>query len=309
MSQISYINEFNEKNKIFDFMRWNKLAFFILGLLIIFSFVFIFMIKFNWGVDFTGGTVIEINLETAVDLNLIRSTLIQSGFNKPIVSTAGSKSIMIKIHSYFNSKNSDDLSSKLINAINKNIKQKIIINHIDFVGPSVGIDLIKNGVIALLCAIASVLLYVGFRFDWYLAFGIVVALFSDLIITCGFLSLFHIEIDLTILASLMSVIGYSLNDKIVISDRIRENTRHIKSFSYYEIINISLNQVLKRTLITSLITSIMVIILLLFGGSLLTGFSLTMLIGLIFGTLSSIYVFLSLALIAHSINNRVFLYQ
>ncbi|HBH69352.1 MAG TPA: protein translocase subunit SecF, partial [Erwinia persicina] len=165
-----------------------------------------------------------------------------------------------------------------------------------FVGPSVGSDLAQAGGVALLSALIAILIYIGFRFEWRLALGTVLALAHDVIITAGLLSLFHVEIDLTIIASLMSVIGYSLNDKIVVSDRIRENFRKIRRGSSYDITNVSLTQTLSRTIITSVTTLAMVMILFVFGGALLKGFSLTMLIGITIGTISSIYVSSALAL-------------
>ncbi len=149
---------------------------------------------------------------------------------------------------------------------------------------------------ALMAALLSILVYVGFRFEWRLAAGVVIALAHDVIITLGILSLFHIEIDLTIVASLMSVIGYSLNDSIVVSDRIRENFRKIRRGTPYEIFNVSLTQTLHRTLITSGTTLMVILMLYLFGGPVLEGFSLTMLIGVSIGTASSIYVASALAL-------------
>ncbi len=159
-----------------------------------------------------------------------------------------------------------------------------------------GADLAQTGAMALLVALISILVYVGFRFEWRLAAGVVIALAHDVIITLGILSLFHIEIDLTIVASLMSVIGYSLNDSIVVSDRIRENFRKIRRGTPYEIFNVSLTQTLHRTLITSGTTLVVILMLYLFGGPVLEGFSLTMLIGVSIGTASSIYVASALAL-------------
>ncbi|MBK4775860.1 protein translocase subunit SecF [Candidatus Pantoea edessiphila] len=306
MIQISDISKSYEGYKTIDFMRWNKLAFLILLFLVI-SFIFIiYIFNFNWSIDFTGGTVIEANFEKSIDTDQLRDQLIKIGFNSPIVHNLGdSKSIIIKIRPQLDLERSKQFSSNQIISVIKSItKQKTTINRIDSVGPSIGSDLTFNGFIALLFAIVAIFLYIGIRFEWYIAFGTVVALLSDLVITCGILSLLCIEIDLTIIASLMSVIGYSLNDKIVISDRIRENSRKMQTTSYYDIINISLNQVLKRTLMTSFITLIIVLILLIFGGYLLKGFSLTMVIGIIVGTISSIYISLSLALITSIIKNK-----
>ncbi|MDI7507136.1 protein translocase subunit SecF, partial [Cronobacter dublinensis] len=183
-----------------------------------------------------------------------------------------------------------------LNVINEATGQNAAVKRIEFVGPSVGADLAQAGAMALLVALISILVYVGFRFEWRLAAGVVIALAHDVIITMGILSLFQIEIDLTIIASLMSVIGYSLNDSIVVSDRIRENFRKIRRGTPYEIFNVSLTQTLQRTLITSGTTLVVILMLYLFGGAMLKGFSLTMLIGVSIGTASSIYVASALAL-------------
>ena len=161
---------------------------------------------------------------------------------------------------------------------------------------NVGSELAQTGAMALLSALICILIYVGFRFEWRLALGAVISLAHDVVITLGILSLFQIEVDLTIVASLMSVIGYSLNDSIVVSDRIRENFRKIRRGTSYEIMNVSLTQTLSRTIMTSATTLLVVLMLYIFGGSMLKGFSLVMLIGVSFGTVSSIYVASALAL-------------
>lgn len=189
-----------------------------------------------------------------------------------------------------------ELGSKVVTVINESTSQNAAVKRIEFVGPSVGADLAQTGATALIAALVCILIYVGFRFEWRLAAGVVIATAHDVVITMGVLSLFHIEIDLTIVASLMSVIGYSLNDSIVVSDRIRENFRKIRRGTPYEIFNVSLTQTLHRTLITSGTTLMVILMLFLFGGPILEGFSLTMLIGVSIGTASSIYVASALAL-------------
>ncbi len=189
-----------------------------------------------------------------------------------------------------------ELGKTVINVINKNIDESAVVKRIEFVGPSVGAELAQTGAMALIAALICILIYVAMRFEWRLALGAVIALAHDVIITLGVLSLFHIEIDLTIVASLMSVIGYSLNDSIVVSDRIRENFRKIRRGTSYEIMNVSLTQTLSRTIMTSATTLLVVLMLYIFGGAMLKGFSLVMLIGVSIGTISSIYVASALAL-------------
>ncbi|WP_443112758.1 protein translocase subunit SecF [Erwinia sp. SLM-02] len=286
----------NHGRKVVDFMRWDTLAFIISGLLLIISVAIMGVRGFNWGLDFTGGTVIEINLENPTDLDVMRESLVKAGFAEPQVQNFGSsRDVMVRMSP--NEGNAgQELGSKVLAVINDTTQQHATVKRIEFVGPTVGSDLATAGGMALLSALIAILIYIGFRFEWRLALGTVLALAHDVVITMGLLSLFHVEIDLTIVASLMSVIGYSLNDKIVVSDRIRENFRKIRRGSSYDITNVSLTQTLSRTIITSATTLAMVMILFVFGGELLKGFSLTMLIGITIGTISSIYVSSALAL-------------
>jgi len=296
VSQEHSVEQMNHGRKVYDFMRWDTLAFAISVLLLIASVAIMGVRGFNWGLDFTGGTVIEINLEQPVELDMLRTSLEKSGFDEPQVQNFGSSRDVIVRMSPREGNAGQELGAKVLATINQTTQQQATVKRIEFVGPSVGSDLAQAGGMALLSALIAILIYIGFRFEWRLALGTVLALAHDVIITAGLLSLFHVEIDLTIIASLMSVIGYSLNDKIVVSDRIRENFRKIRRGSSYDITNVSLTQTLSRTIITSVTTLAMVMILFVFGGALLKGFSLTMLIGITIGTISSIYVSSALAL-------------
>jgi preprotein translocase subunit SecF len=246
--------------------------------------------------DFTGGTVIEISLEQPANLDLMRDTLEKAGFQDPIIQNFGSsRDVMVRMPPAVGTAG-QELGNKVIGVINESVDKNASVKRIEFVGPSVGAELAQTGGMALLVALICILIYVGFRFEWRLALGAVISLAHDVVITMGVLSLFHIEIDLTIVASLMSVIGYSLNDSIVVSDRIRENFRKIRRGTPYEIMNVSLTQTLSRTIMTSATTLMVVLMLYIFGGAMLQGFSLTMLIGVSIGTISSIYVASALAL-------------
>ena len=293
MAQEYTVEQLNHGRKVWDFMRWDYWAFGISGFLLILSIVIMGVKGFNWGLDFTGGTVIEITLEKPVDMDQMRESLQKAGFEEPLLQNFGSsRDIMVRMPPVHDANGSQELGSKVVQVINETTSQDATVKRIEFVGPSVGADLAQTGAMALLVALISILIYVGFRFEWRLAAGVVIALAHDVVITMGILSFFHIEIDLTIVASLMSVIGYSLNDSIVVSDRIRENFRKIRRGTPYEIFNVSLTQTLHRTF-----TTLMVILMLfLFGGPVLEGFSLTMLIGVSIGTASSIYVASALAL-------------
>nr|WP_216660456.1 MULTISPECIES: protein translocase subunit SecF [unclassified Brenneria] len=277
-------------------MRWDNVAFLISGTLLILSLIVMGVRGFNWGLDFTGGTVIEINLEKPADLDLIRDSLEQAGFHDPLIQNFGSsRDVMVRMPPSIGT-SGQELGNRVLSVINQGTEQHATVKRIEFVGPSVGSDLAQAGGMALLSALICILIYVGFRFEWRLALGAVIALAHDVIITMGVLSLFKIEIDLTIVASLMSVIGYSLNDSIVVSDRIRENFRKIRRGTPYEIMNVSLTQTLSRTIMTSATTLVVVLMLYIFGGAMLEGFSLAMLIGVSIGTVSSIYVASALAL-------------
>ncbi|SLM64060.1 MULTISPECIES: protein translocase subunit SecF [Dickeya] len=297
MAQEYTVEQLNYGRKVYDFMRWDYWAFGLSGLLLLLSIAVMGVRGFNWGLDFTGGTVIEISLEKSADLEQMREALQKAGFADPLVQNFGSsRDIMVRMPPAHDEVGGQALGSKVVSVINESTSQNAAVKRIEFVGPSVGADLAQNGAMALMAALICILVYVGFRFEWRLAAGVVIALAHDVLITMGVLSLFRIEIDLTTVASLMSVIGYSLNDSIVVSDRIRENFRKIRRGTPYEIFNVSLTQTLHRTLITSGTTLVVILMLYLFGGAMLQGFSLTMLIGVTIGTVSSIYVASALAL-------------
>nr|ELR5174003.1 protein translocase subunit SecF [Providencia rettgeri]ELR5197237.1 protein translocase subunit SecF [Providencia rettgeri] len=296
MAQDYSVEQLNYGRKVYDFMRWDNVAFGISIVLLIASFVIIGLKGFNWGLDFTGGTVIEINLSQPADLDKIRDSLSNSAHKDSLIQNFGSsRDIMIRIPPIEGAAG-QEVGKEIITIINQSVDDKATVKRIEFVGPSVGAELAQTGALALLTALICILVYVGFRFEWRLAAGAVLSLAHDVVITLGILSLFHIEIDMTIVASLMSVIGYSLNDSIVVSDRIRENFRKIRRGTPYEIMNVSLTQTLSRTIMTSATTLLVVLMLYLFGGTMLEGFSLVMLIGVTIGTISSIYVASALAL-------------
>ncbi len=229
-------------------------------------------------------------------MDVMREALQKAGYEEPQLQNFGSShDIMVRMPPTEGETGGQVLGSKVVTIINEATNQNAAVKRIEFVGPSVGADLAQTGAMALLVALisSSFMSVSALSGDWR---QVVIALAHDVIITLGILSLFHIEIDLTIVASLMSVIGYSLNDSIVVSDRIRENFRKIRRGTPYEIFNVSLTQTLHRTLITSGTTLVVILMLYLFGGPVLEGFSLTMLIGVSIGTASSIYVASALAL-------------
>lgn len=297
MVNTSTIKPLNHGYKVIDFMRWDYFAFTISIILLILSITVISLKGFNWGLDFTGGTVIEVNLKKPVDLNKIRTILMNNNHQEPLIQNFGSsQNIIIRLPLTKDVVGDQGINKSVTSVIKKNIDDQAIVKRIEFIGPSVGSELAQTGVLALLAALICILIYVGFRFEWRLSAGVVMSLVHDIIITLGIMSIFQIELNMIIIASLMSVIGYSLNDSIVVSDRIRENFRKIRRATSYEIVNISLTQTLSRTFITSGISLLVVLMLYLFGGFMLKGFSLVMLIGVTIGTVSSIYIASAIAL-------------
>ncbi|OCF92574.1 protein-export membrane protein SecF [Gilliamella sp. wkB7] len=291
------VRELNHGRRVLDFLKFGFVAFVISMLLVVASFVIIFVKGFNLGQDFTGGTTVEITVTKDVNLDDLRNSLRNAGYHEPIVQYYGSsKDIIIRLPS---AKQEDDdtssvidnaLGTKISNLIHKEIDEDAQIKRIEFVGPTVGAELAQDGILAICAALVCILIYIAFRFEWRFGTGAVVALAHDVVITAGYLSLFERELDLTIIAAMLSIIGYSLNDTIVVFDRIRENFRKIRRASPYDVINISLTQTLHRTLMTSGTTLAVVVILYIFGGSMLKGFSETLGVGIVLGTISSIYV-------------------
>nr|WP_218057140.1 protein translocase subunit SecF [Gilliamella apicola] len=290
------VRELNHGRRVLDFLKFGFVAFVISMLLVVASFVVIFVKGFNLGQDFTGGTTVELTVTKNVNLDDIRNSLRDAGYHEPIVQYYGSsKDIIIRLPSAKQEDNTSSaidnaLGTKISNLIHKDIDADAQIKRIEFVGPTVGAELAQDGILAICAALVCILIYIAFRFEWRFGTGAVVALAHDVVITAGYLSLFERELDLTIIAAMLSIIGYSLNDTIVVFDRIRENFRKIRRAEPYDVINISLTQTLHRTLMTSGTTLVVVIILYIFGGSMLKGFSETLGVGIVLGTISSIYV-------------------
>ena len=241
----------------------------------------------NLGLDFSGGTLIEVSYEEAADLIEIRDLMTSNGFDDFQVVNFGSNSdVLIKVADKNGNSQLGDVIYKFLQADDPSTELK----RIEFVGPQIGTELRDQGGLGMLVALGMILLYVAFRFQYKFALGAVAALAHDVIIIFGLFSLFSWDFDLTVLAALLAVIGYSLNDTIVVSDRIRENFRGERGFEPHEIVNRSINQTLSRTLITSLTTLLVLLALFFFGGDMIKGFSQALIIGVLIGTYSSIYV-------------------
>ena len=241
----------------------------------------------NLGLDFSGGTLIEVSYEEAADLIEIRDLMTNNGFDDFQVVNFGSNSdVLIKVADKDGNSQLGDVIYKFLQDADTSTELK----RIEFVGPQIGSELRDQGGLGMLVALGMILLYVAFRFQYKFALGAVAALAHDVIIIFGLFSLFSWDFDLTVLAALLAVIGYSLNDTIVVSDRIRENFRGERGFEPHEIVNRSINQTLSRTLITSLTTLLVLLALFFFGGDMIKGFSQALIIGVLIGTYSSIYV-------------------
>jgi len=272
--------------KTINFMGQRKLALLFSAVLIVVSIGSLATRQLNWGLDFTGGTLVEVHYSESANLDAIRTTLGDKGYSRAIVVSFGSdKDVMIRLPKGY----SDQQGAELLATLQE-YTGKVELRRIEFVGPQVGDELREQGGLAMLLALGLVMLYIAFRFQFKFAIGAVVALVHDVIITLGFFSVLGMEFDLTVLAALLAVIGYSLNDTIVVSDRIRENFRKIRRVDPVEVVNISLTETLGRTLVTSLTTMLVLLALAIFGGEIIHGFAIALIIGVAVGTYSSIYV-------------------
>ena len=254
----------------------------------------------NWGLDFTGGSQLQISFTHPADIPSLRQQLAAAGFKDILVQSYGtSQDVLISLAPHQTTQH--DLSAQIINALpGAELKQ------IEFIGPQVGHELATQGALAVFIALLGIMIYIALRFEYRFAIGAAVALIHDPIIILGIFSLFHIEFNLTALAAILAVIGYSLNDSIVIFDRIRENFRKLRKGSAVEVVNLSINQTLSRTIMPSATTLLVVVSLCIFGGTMIHSFALALVIGIVVGTYSSIYVAGTLA-VALGLDRRNFL--
>ena len=266
-------------------LRWPAA---VLSLALIFASIGSLVVKeLEWGLDFTGGTLVEVEYADSADLAAIRNTLDTKGYEGALVVSFGTdRDVLIRLPVG----TSDEQGAALLAILQDSSDVAVELRRIEFVGPQVGEELREQGGLAMLLALGLVMLYIAFRFQLKFALGAVGALAHDVIIVLGFFSLFGFEFDLTVLAAVLAVIGYSLNDTIVVSDRIRENFRKLRRTDPTEVINQSLTETLGRTLVTSLTTLLVLISLALVGGEMIRGFALALLVGIFVGTYSSIYV-------------------
>ena len=280
-----------------NFIGNRKLALTFSGILMIISIVSLAVRGLEMGIDFTGGTLIEIGYQQTADLTTLRSTLNKSGFSDAMVQNFGtSKDVLIRLKPREDMANKD-ISAKVVEAINQTTKDPVAVRRIEFVGPQVGEDLATDGFLALLYSTIGILIYVAWRFEWKFSVGAIIATFHDVIVTLGVFSVFGLEFDLTVLAAILALIGYSLNDTIVVYDRIRENFRDLRKTSTEDIMNLAINSTLSRTIMTSLTVVLVLMSLFFLGGEIIHNFSIALLFGVIFGTYSSIFIASPAALI------------
>jgi preprotein translocase subunit SecF len=282
--------EFFKSNTNIDFMGQRFYAAIFSILLCVLSLTALMTKGLNLGLDFTGGTQIEVSYAQPADLNQIREQLNTAGFNDAVVQAYGSaRDVLIRI-SAKEVEGQDVLKGKIMRAL-----PGATLHQAEYIGPQVGKTLITNGILAILVSLIGTMLYIAFRFEYRFSISAAIALIHDPILILGIFSFFQIEFNLISLAAVLTIIGYSLNDTIVVYDRVRENFRKVRKANPSEVMNLSINQTLSRTIMTSGLTLLVVLSLFIFGGEMLRGFSLALIIGIIIGTYSSIYVAGSLA--------------
>jgi len=273
--------------KIYNFMGVRKLALAFSLVLMLISIGSLAVNGLKFGLDFTGGSLVEIGYDQPANLEDVRARLQTAGFEDVTVQTFGSpRDVLIRLQADHDPK----LGDNVLEALQANSDQSLELRRNEFVGSQVGEELREQGGLGMLLALFMIMIYLAFRFQLKFSFGAVVALVHDVLIVLGFFSLLQVEFDLTVLAAVLAVIGYSLNDTIVVYDRIRENFRVMRKGDAIEVLNTSLSQTLSRTLMTSLTTLLVLVALFYFGGEMIHGFALALLIGVLIGTYSSIYV-------------------
>ncbi len=275
--------------KNIKFNRFYNIFNLISVVLVIFSLLLLIFKGLNFGVDFKGGTLIELRAnDKQINISTLRSAFSNMNLGDVAIKKFG------KEYDYIIKFEKKETSKNLIQDIKKNLTEIIgpgyEFRRVENVGPKVSSELLKSGIIAIFSALGAMLFYIWIRFEWQFSVGAIIALFHDVILTMGFFSLFALEVNLSIVAAILTIVGYSMNDTVVIYDRVRENLKKHLDIKIFELTNISINETLSRTLITSITTLLALLSIFIFGGEVLKGFSLAMILGVIFGTYSSIYI-------------------
>jgi preprotein translocase SecF subunit len=278
--EINQIN-FNKYSKTFNIFSIS---------LVIFSFILLLFKGLNYGVDFKGGTLIELRAtDKQITISQLRQSFLNMNLGDISVKEFGKNNdFLIKFEKKEN--NNSNLISEIKENLTKSIGAGFNFRKVESVGPKVSAELLRSGIIAICLSLAAMLLYIWIRFEWQFSLGAILALFHDVILTLGVFSLFSLEINLSIVAAVLTIVGYSMNDTVVIFDRVRENLNKFSDIKIFDLTNISINETLSRTIITSITTLLALFSIFIFGGEILKGFSLAMILGVIFGTYSSIYI-------------------
>lgn len=283
--------EFFKQNTKINFMGQRKWAALFSIILCVASIISLAVNHLNLGLDFTGGTQLTLHYKQPAQLNTIRDTLYKNGFTQAVVQAYGtSEDVLVRVGPN-KQLNQQELKDKLIQALPGAQLQSM-----EYIGPQVGKTLVTNGILAIIVSLLATMIYIALRFEYRFAVSAAIALIHDPVLILGIFSFFHLQFDLIALAAVLTIIGYSLNDTIVVYDRVRENFRKVRKGSPTEVMNLSINQTLSRTIMTSGLTLIVVVVLFIFGGEMLRGFSLALIIGIVIGTYSSIYVAGALAI-------------
>ena len=280
---------FNFKSDI-QFINYFRLFNFVSLILILISVGFIFYKGLNFGVDFKGGTLIELRVENAeIGIGDVRQSFIKMNLGDVNVKKFGKgNDYLIKFEQ--TDKNKENFIENIKTKLSKNLGGNFSFRRVENVGPKVSGELLKSGLIAIVLSLSAMLIYIWIRFEWQFSLGAIIALIHDVIITIGFFSILEFEINLSIVAAVLTIVGYSMNDTVVIFDRVRENLKKYSSKTINEISNLSINETLSRTIITSSTTLLALLSIFFFGGKILHGFSFAMILGVIFGTYSSIFI-------------------
>jgi len=279
-----------------DFMSQRRLAAIVSTVLLLVSLGSLAVRGLEFGIDFTGGTLIEVGYEQPVAIDEVRATMVAAGYTDAVVQHFGtSRDVLVRIAPR-EGVSQADVSTEVLRVLRTDAGGPVDLRRVEFVGPQVGEELTEDGGLAMLIALGAIFVYVMFRFEWKFSAGAVAALFHDVLVTLGFFSVTGLEFDLTVLAAVLAVIGYSLNDTIVVFDRIRENFRKMRRGEPVQIVNESINQTLSRTIITGVTTLLVLLALFFFGGELIHGFSIALIVGILIGTYSSLYVASALSL-------------
>jgi preprotein translocase subunit SecF len=256
--------------------------------LVVISLLLLVFKGLNFGIDFKGGTLIELrSSDTKINVSSLRDNLNQMNLGDVSVKNFGNEiDFLIK----FENNNNKNIIEEIKSNLDKSFGNEFSFRRVENVGPKVSAELLRSGIIAISVALLLMLIYIWIRFEWQFSLGAILALFHDVIVTLGLFSLLGLEINLSIIAAVLTIVGYSMNDTVVIFDRVRENLRKYSDIKIYELTNISINETLSRTLITSITTLLALLSIFFFGGEILKGFSLAMIFGVVFGTYSSIYI-------------------